>query len=150
MEMKSEYEEITEMMGVNEVNGVCSQDVRSPILSAREVVEAFGMSRNSVEDGVSDKDQWDFTAHENLEQDMVQFISGNPGKSYSAVFAHFRKEGFSYTDIRETYNVLVYDKKLLQRLNVGTDKSPRYAHFVTGLFAYEPGRDALYEVLGPV
>jgi hypothetical protein len=117
--------------------------------SARDVVDQCtpgeGVEKDSCEDS------WDFLeGKETLEQHMMQFVYENPGRSYNAIFTCFREEGFSYADIRETYNMLLYDKKILQRLNVGTDKSPRYAHFVVGFFAFEPRRDVLYDVLGPM
>ncbi|MBU7017790.1 MAG: hypothetical protein HXS44_09785 [Theionarchaea archaeon] len=117
------------------------------VFSAGEATDPF------VEDGEKDshEDLWDSLKNEEtLEQQMVQFVYENPGRSHSALFAYFREAGFPYADIRETYNTLLYDKKILQRLNVGTDKSPRYAHFVAGLFAFEPKRDVLYDVLGPI
>ena len=119
------------------------------VISARDVVDQFTSRDGGERDPY--EDSWDFLeGKETLEQQMMKFLYENPGRSHSAIFAYFRKEGFSYADIRETYNMLLYDKKILQRLNVGTDKSPRYAHFVAGLFAFESKRDVLYEVLGPI
>lgn len=117
------------------------------VFSARDDADPF------VGDGEKDsyEDSWDFLKNEEtLEQHMIQFVYENPGRSHNALFTYFKEEGFPYADIREAYNTLLYDKKILQRLNVGTDKSPRYAHFVAGLFAFEPKRDVLYDVLGPI
>jgi hypothetical protein len=105
----------------------------------REDSSSFGIG-NTWDDERSE----DFT----LEQEILMYVQEHPGKSRNAIFRYCRKRGYSYSAIEEGYNVLVYDKKVIQRLNVGTSLSPRYAHFFDGF--QEEKRDALYEVLGPM
>ncbi len=122
------------------------------MLTVRDVIDGFAPSNGADESFYRRGDPWD-SMEENcreLKQQMVQFLFESPGRSYSAIFKHFKKEGFTYKDILETYNILLYDKKILRRLNVGTDASPRYAHFVTKPFFGGSQKDALYDVLGPV
>jgi hypothetical protein len=85
-----------------------------------------------------------------LERKIEVFIRENPGKSLNAIFNYFKQQGFSHKDILSSYNILMYDQKIVQRLNVGTEETPRYAHFLADFFAYDPGKDVLYDVLGPV
>lgn len=85
-----------------------------------------------------------------IERKIEKFIQKNPGKSLNAIFNHFKQQGFSHKNILEAYNILMYDQKTVQRLNVGTNRAPRYAHFLANFFAYDPGKDVLYDVLGPV
>jgi hypothetical protein len=105
----------------------------------REDSSSFGIG-NAWDDESSE----DFT----LEQEILMYVQEYPGKSRNAIFKYCRKRGYSYSAVEEGYNVLVYDKKVIQRLNVGTSLSPRYAHFFDGF--QEQKRDALYEVLGPM
>ncbi|KYK37882.1 MAG: hypothetical protein HXS46_13115 [Theionarchaea archaeon] len=123
-----------------------------PMLTVRDVINGFTPSNRVDESFYKRGDPWDSTEENcrELKQQMVQFLYESPGRSYSAIFKHFRREGFTHKDILETYNILLYDKKILRRLNVGTDRSPRYAHFVTKPFFGDPQKDALYDVLGPV
>jgi len=126
------------------------------MISMREILDAFNLPHDSTEDvyPYEKGDLWDMMddldEHEGLEQKIVQYIRENPGRSYNAIFNHFKKEGFTYTEVLETYNVLVYSKKILLRVNVGTDTSPRYAHFVMEFFVPQPEKDVLYDILGPV
>lgn len=118
-----------------------------PSLTIREVIDGFASSPSG-----QDRDPcgslWDLMEDEQreLRQRMVQFILENPGKSYNAIFNYFKKEGFNYKSILETYNILLYDKKILQRINTGTAAFPRYAHFAH----VEPEKDGLHDVFGPL
>lgn len=123
------------------------------MISMREVLDAFDISCGSAGEAYPyERDSlWDAADdYEGLEQQIVQYIRENPGRSYNAIFNHFKNEGFTYTNILETYNTLVYSKKILLRVNVGTDTSPRYAHFAMEFFVLQPKRDVLYDILGPV
>lgn len=121
-------------------------------VSVQEIVEGFSLSSKRENESSDPDGAWRWTEgdEETLEQQIVYFVYENPGKSYNALFKWFKEKGFTHTDILEAYNVLIYEKKAIRRLNVGTETSPRYAHFVTELFAREPGKDALYDVLGPL
>lgn len=122
------------------------------MISLREILDGFDFSRDTTDDVYSHEkgNLWNvMNGYEDLEHRMIQYVQEIPGRSYSAIFEHFKEEGFTHTDILETYNILVYDKKILLRINVGTAASPRYAHFVAG-FLVSAGKDALYEILGPI
>lgn len=125
-------------------------DMKSSILTVREVIDTFNLENRSggtPYEGVP----WDLAESDvTLEQQIIQFVYENPGRSYSAIFRYLKEQGHAYTEILEAYNILMYDKKVLRRLNVGTSASPRYAHFVTQYFFAEPRRDALYDILGPI
>lgn len=125
-------------------------NMKSSILSVREVIDTFNLENKSG--GTPYKSMpWDLAESDvTLEQQIIQFIYENPGRSYSAIFRYFKEQGYTYTEILEAYNILLYDKKVLRRLNVGTSASPRYAHFVTQYFFAEPRRDALYDIFGPI
>jgi hypothetical protein len=128
-----------------------TSDSEPSMLSLREVIDTFHLSRNaSHEDSSQRNDVLPTEKGSDLEQQMIQYVCESPGKSCNALFKYFRERGFSHKCILETYNILLYDRKVIQRLNVGTDRSPRYAHFLTDFFAYAPGKDVLYDVLGPV
>lgn len=119
-------------------------DVES-IVSLREIVEGFNQQdpETGCEEWVMEGD------YMTLEDQIIQFVREKPGRSCNAIFNHFKQKGFNHSHILEIYNILVYSKKALQRLNVGTVASPRYAHFVD-FFEFEPRKDALYDVLGPI
>lgn len=119
------------------------------MITVKEVINGFDL-HYQPDDSTTDE-LWDLMETDlNLEQQIVQFVHDNPGRSYRAIFKYFRDQGFTYTDILETYNVLVYSKEMLMRLNVGTTRYPRYAHFVAGYYVRGPGKDALYDILGPI
>lgn len=120
------------------------------MVTVKEVIDGFDLVPNGNEYSCEKDSLWDLMESDlNLEQQIVQFIHENPGRSCNAIFKCFREKGFTYTDVLETYNILVYDKKMLLRINVGTATSPRYAHFVTG-HVHKPGKDVLYDILGPI
>ncbi|MGD2248754.1 MAG: hypothetical protein PVF58_10145 [Candidatus Methanofastidiosia archaeon] len=116
-----------------------------PSYQMKDVVNSLGGEKISPVTGFQLQD--DGAA---LERKIMVFIRENPGKSLNAIFSYFKQEGFSHKDILEAYNTLMYDQKIVQRLNVGTEESPRYAHFLADFFAYDSGKDVLYDVLGPV
>lgn len=144
-----EYEEIEDPLrglGATALND-------EAMISVQEVIDGFVLHQNARADRVSFYGKGNLWNSENdidLEQQMLQFVYENPGRSYSAIFKEFKREGYVHSVILETYNILVYDRKILQRLNVGTDAHPRYAHFVTEFLASEPKKDVLYDVLGPI
>ena len=125
-------------------------DMKSSILSVREIIDTFNLENKRGEPPCESM-PWGLAESDiTLEQQIIQFIYENPGRSYSAIFRYFKDQGYTYTEILEVYNILLYDKKVLRRLNVGTSASPRYAHFVTHYFFAEPRKDALYAILGPI
>jgi hypothetical protein len=81
---------------------------------------------------------------------IFEFIQENPGRSKNAILQQFKAEGFSPSKILEAYHILIYDKKIIMKMNVGTKSTPRYAHFSSPPFFVKPERDVLYEVLGPL
>ena len=135
------------------LEGVVLSDTELSMITVRDVIDGFSMLQDGEENGgyPNWNCSWDVKETEmDLEQKMMQFAYENPGRSRSAIVRKFKKEGFSRGEILETYTVLVYDKKILRRIDVGTAKSPRYAHFAVDLFVDNPGKDALYDVLGPL
>ncbi len=127
-----------------EITQTLKTDVES-IVSLREIIDGF----NQQDIPETDYEEWMEGDCITLEQQMIQFVREKPGKSCNAIFNHFKQKGFKHSCILEIYNILVYSKKILQRLNVGTVTSPRYAHFVE-FFEFKPRKDALYDVLGPI
>ena len=126
-------------------------DSEASMISVKDIIDGFTLLQNARNQISFERESAQNTKNDiDLEQKMVQFLYENPGRSYSAIFKHFKKEGFTHSSILETYNVLLYDKKILRRLNVGTAASPRYAHFVTEPPVYEHEKDVLYEILGPI
>lgn len=127
-----------------EITQSLKPDVES-IVSLREIVEGFNQ-----QDPETGCEEWVMEGDcVTLEQQIIQFVREKPGRSCNAIFNHFKQKGFKHSHILEIYNILVYSKKILQRINVGTVASPRYAHFVD-FFEFEPRKDALYDVLGPI
>jgi len=125
-------------------------DPEASMISVKDIIDGFTLLQNA-RNQIFERESVQNTKNDiDLEQKMVQFLYENPGRSYSAIFKRFKKEGFTHGSILETYNVLLYDKKILRRLNVGTAASPRYAHFVTEPPVYEHEKDVLYEILGPI
>lgn len=148
--LKSEERE----KGPSESLEVTTEGMELSLVSVREVIDSFNSSRDAVS-GVHpyvEGGSWDMMENEQkeLERKIMQFVFENPGKSYNAILKHFKSEGLAHTTILEAYNVLLYEKKILKRLNVGTLASPRYAHFAVELQEREPKKDALYDVLGPM
>ncbi len=143
-------------MQFQEMKNVKEMEIASnteAVASLREVIDGFDSLQSMQEDEKYhwEVDLWDVPdEYRDLGQRMAEFVRENPGRSYNALFNYFKSEGFFYRDILETYNILVYDKKILLRLNVGTAASPRYAHFVLDFFVQEPVKDALFEILGPI
>lgn len=124
-------------------------------VTLREVIDGFETLQEQEEwraDSSSFRieSMWDDESYEEftLEQQIVMYVQENPGRSRNAIFRYCRDRGYSHSAVEESYNVLVYSKRTIQRLNVGTSLSPRYAHFINGL--HEQKRDVLNEVLGPL
>ncbi|MGC1122127.1 MAG: hypothetical protein WBA22_13640 [Candidatus Methanofastidiosia archaeon] len=127
----------------------------SSAVTLREVIDGFQTLQEQEEwredsSSFGIGNAWDDERSEEctLEQEITIYVQEHPGRSRNAIFRHCKKRGYSYSAIEEGYNVLVYDKKVIQRLNVGTSLSPRYAHFFDGF--QEQKRDALCEILGPM
>lgn len=124
-------------------------------VTLREILDGFQTLQEQEEwrddsSSLGMESLWDDERDEEfaLEQELLTYVQENPGRSRNAIFRHCRNRGYSHSAVGEIYNVLVYDKKIIQRLNVGTLLFPRYAHFLDEL--QEQKRDALYEVLGPL
>ncbi len=144
---KLEYEEMNDPLRELEATALDNE----AMISVQEVIDGFALHQNK--NRVSFHGKGILRNSENdidLEQQVLQFVYENPGRSYSAIFKQFRREGYTHSAILEAYNILLYDKKILLRLNVGTAAYPRYAHFVTDFLSSEPKKDVLYEVLGPI
>jgi hypothetical protein len=126
--------------------------ISTEMASFKDVVDEFASVQDAKDSLSSDSDPWNNEENDllSLESRIMQFVRERPGKSCNAIFKHFKKEGFRYTEISEAYNILLYDRKVLQRINAGTKIAPRYAHFSQDFFAYEPRKDVLYDVLGPL
>lgn len=127
--------------------------MRTDIVSLDEVVHTLFPPQLGGETPLDNvQELWD-TETENqidLAQRILEFIDENPGRSKNAILHQFKAEGFAHSRILDAYNILLYDRKIIVRMNVGTKSSPRYAHFSSPPSYGARGRDPLYEVLGPL
>jgi hypothetical protein len=137
---------------VKDVDGPI-QEMGTNMISLNDVVHTLFPPQLGGETLLNNvQELWDLETENQMDlaQRVLEFIHENPGRSKNAIIQQFKAEGFSHSKILEAYHVLLYDKKIIIRMNVGTKSSPRYAHFSSPPFYGDPGRDPLYEVLGPL
>ncbi|MBU7042246.1 MAG: hypothetical protein HXS47_01550 [Theionarchaea archaeon] len=140
------------MIHVEDVGGSI-QGMETDMMSLRDVVHTlFPPQWEGESQSPTLQDMWDRDEPSQIDvaHRICEYVLENPGRSKNAIIQQFKAEGFSHSTIMEAYHILIYDKKIIIRINVGTKSAPRYAHFTSPPFSPKPERDALYEVLGPL